>query len=105
MSYNVPVNWVNTMKMFSSLVPWLIALLGQPDKQQHIACSFAIYLMVLAVAPISVAILLTLIIGLIKEVWDKYFGTGFCYYDLLSNCIGIGLAIPVGYLLNVSLPL
>ena len=93
------------MKMFSSFIPWLIALLVQQDKQQHIACSFAIYLMVLAVAPISVAILLTLLIGLIKEVWDKYFGTGFCYYDLLSNCIGIGLAIPVGYLLNVSLPL
>lgn len=90
------------MKMLSSLLPRLVALLAQPDKQQHVACSFVIYVAASAVLPASLALLLTLFIGLLKEVWDKYFGTGFCYYDLLSNCIGIGLALPVGYLVNAS---
>jgi hypothetical protein len=90
------------MKMLSSLLPRLVALLAQPDKQQHVACSFVIYVAACAVLPASLALVLTLFIGLLKEVWDKYFGTGFCYYDLLSNCIGIGLALPVGYLVNAS---
>lgn len=91
------------MRVLSGLVPWLVALLSQPDKQQHVACSFVIYLVACAVTPVAVALALTLLVGLAKEVWDKYYGTGFCYYDLLSNCIGVGLAMPVGYLVNASI--
>jgi len=91
------------MKMRNSLVLRLTALLAQHDKQQHVVCSFVIYLFACALAPASVALALTLFIGLMKEVWDKYYGTGFCYYDLLSNCIGVGLAMPVGYLINASI--
>ena len=91
------------MKMRNSLVLRLTALLAQHDKQQPVVCSFVIYLFACALAPASVALALTLFIGLMKEVWDKYYGTGFCYYDLLSNCIGVGLAMPVGYLINASI--
>jgi hypothetical protein len=90
------------MKMLASLPPRLAALLAQPDKRQHVACSFVIYVAACAVLPTALALVLTLLVGLVKEVWDKYFGTGFCYYDLLSNCIGIGLALPVGYLIHAS---
>ncbi|WP_310610301.1 hypothetical protein [Limnohabitans sp.] len=91
------------MKMLTNLIPWMSALLVQRDKQQHVVCSFLIYLIAGVVVPVGVALVFTLFIGLLKEVWDKYFGTGFCYYDLLSNCIGVGLAIPVGYLINTSI--
>ena len=91
------------MKMFSSLALRLAALLAQPDKQQHVACSFVIYLAACVLVPVGVALTLTLLVGLAKEVWDKYYGTGFCYYDLLSNCIGVGLAVSVGYLINATI--
>lgn len=91
------------MKMLTNLIPRVSALLVQRDKQQHVVCSFLIYLIAVVAVPVGIALALTLFIGLLKEVWDKYFGTGFCYYDLLSNCIGVGLAIPVGYLIHTSI--
>ena len=78
-------------------------LASQPDKRQHVACSFAIYLSLSVIAPVGVALALTMLVGLAKEVWDEYFGTGFCYYDLLSNCVGVCLAVPVGLIINASI--
>ena len=88
--------------MLNSFLPRLEALLAQPDKQQHILCSFVIYVLAYALLSVSVALILTLFIGLLKEVWDKYYGSGFCYFDLLSNCIGVGLAMPAVYLIQAS---
>lgn len=91
------------MKMLVNLIPWASALLAQRDKQQHVICSFVIYLIAGVFVSVGSALALTLFVGLLKEIWDEYFGTGFCYFDLLSNCIGVGLAIPVVYLINTSI--
>jgi hypothetical protein len=87
----------------SRLLARSAVLASQPDKRQHVACSFVIYIALSVIAPVTVALALTLLVGLVKEVWDKYFGTGFCYYDLLSNCVGVGLAVPFGLLINASI--
>lgn len=83
-----------------AVVTGVPALLAQRDKQQHIVCSFAIYILFVSCSPVWLALVMTLLIGLAKEVWDKYYGSGFCYYDLLSNCIGVGLAMPLGWLIT-----
>jgi len=88
-----------------SVVSGMPALMAQRDKQKHVACSFGLYLLLLSFTALWFALVTTLLIGLAKEVWDKFFGSGFCYYDLLSNCIGIGLAMPVGWLLISPPPL
>ena len=85
--------------LFQSVVSGVPALIAQRDKQKHVACSFGLYLLLVSFASLWCALVTTLLIGLAKEVWDKYYGSGFCYYDLLSNCIGIGLAMPIGWLL------
>ena len=78
----------------------LILLLSQHDKRQHIACSFLLYILALNLMPAGIALLIVFLIGVMKETWDKYYGTGFCYFDLIGNCIGIGVAIPFGLVIK-----
>ena len=40
-------------------------------------------------------------IGLVKEFWDQRYGTGFCWYDMLAN--GLGLATGLILLLPFTL--
>jgi VanZ family protein len=70
----------------------IIFRLTQTDKYQHILVSFVIMLTCFIFLSITLSLVLTLIVGIAKEVWDKYFGSGFCWYDMLANCIGIALA-------------
>jgi uncharacterized BrkB/YihY/UPF0761 family membrane protein len=91
------------MALGSRVLAKSAVLASQHDKRQHVACSFSIYIVLSMFAPVALALALTMLVGLLKEVWDKYFGTGFCYYDLLSNCVGVGLAVPIGYLINASI--
>ena len=67
----------------------------EKDKQQHFLYSFLIFVALsLVLAPIT-ACGLTLLIGLAKEVWDHYFGSGFCWYDMFANMAGIFFAFLV----------
>ena len=74
----------------------LVLLLSQHDKRQHIAFSFSLYILALGLMPAGIALLIVIIIGVIKEIWDEFYVTGFCWVDLISNCIGIVLAMPLG---------
>lgn len=83
------------------LSPWVLLrdLCQQSDKRKHMGWSCALLLAALTVLPLAGALALVFAIGLAKECWDARYGTGFCWYDLLSNCIGmlaaLLLALPV----------
>jgi len=55
------------------------------------------------IIPIALAIFAVLVIGLCKEFWDKYYGTGFGWYDIQANLIGVYLGLIVKILLTVSI--
>ena len=69
------------------------------DKRQHFCYSLAILLLLLFLLSWPVALISTVIIGLLKEIWDHYWGSGFCWYDMAANGLGIILgmllALPV----------
>ena len=66
--------------------------LREEDKQKHFWYSFAILLVSLAVMTFSQALVLTLLAGIAKEIWDHLYGTGWCWYDMAANLAGMGLA-------------
>lgn len=68
-------------------------MLRQEDKRKHMVWSFVLVVASLSLLPIWIATLLVFFLGLAKEVWDEYFGSGFCVYDILSNCFGISLGL------------
>jgi len=69
----------------------------EPDKILHIQYSAGILLTSYIILPMMYAIIFTFLIGLLKECWDHYYGSGFCFYDMLANMIGILSSI---FLLN-----
>jgi hypothetical protein len=35
---------------------------------------------------------------LVKECWDHFYGSGFCWFDMTGNLIGSGVALALGSL-------
>lgn len=70
------------------------------DKQQHFLVSFGLYFIFLPILGFLWALALTALIGFIKEIWDHYRGSGFCWWDMLANFFGIF----VGFLSSVVIP-
>jgi hypothetical protein len=64
----------------------------QEDKTQHIICAFLAVVLLLLMMPLYWALGLVFATGMVKEGWDAYMGTGFCWYDIAANGIGIALA-------------
>ena len=62
--------------------------LREEDKIKHMVWSFWMTLIALAVVPPVVAFSAVFLLGLAKEWWDKYYGSGFCFYDMTGNLIG-----------------
>jgi len=62
------------------------------DKQQHFWLSMVIVLLALFIVGFGPAVLISASAGLAKEIWDHYYGSGFCRYDLLADALGIGAA-------------
>jgi len=77
----------------------LLALLDEEDKRKHLLYSFFILLLLSAVLGLTLAVLLTALIGLVKEIWDHYYGTGFCWRDMAANGIGITTGVIVAAIL------
>jgi len=73
----------------------------QQDKQQHFAICLFITLVLLPFLGVILSTLITFIIGLSKEIWDKYYGSGFCWYDMLANFMGWLSAICIYGLLTM----
>jgi len=61
-----------------------------PDKLQHLTMCF----MIATIFNWWVA----LGIGILKEIYDGLFGSGFSYKDLIADCIGIGIVLYLGIL-------
>ena len=70
----------------------------ESDKILHIKYSAAIMLASYVVLPMMYAIFFTFLVGLLKECWDHYYGSGFCCYDMLANLIGMLSSV---FLLNI----
>jgi len=66
------------------------------DKYKHFVVSFAIVFVLKLVLTLTMAIAITLLIGVLKEVYDYYFKTtGFDWYDILADITGIIVGVCV----------
>lgn len=77
----------------------LPAKLREEDKIKHMIWSFWLTLMALAVLSPVLAFGAVFLLGLAKEWWDKYYGSGFCFYDMTGNLIGSLVGLLCGYVL------
>ena len=77
--------------------------LREEDKIKHMVWSFGMTLMALAVLSPVLAFGAVFLIGLAKECWDKYYGSGFCFYDMTGNLIGILAGLLCDFLLRLLL--
>jgi len=73
----------------SSLWLRLSNLWSEEDKRKHFYCSFVILFVCYFVMDLSLALIATGFIGLLKEIWDHYLGSGFCWRDMQANALGI----------------
>ena len=69
-------------------MPWLERM-QQEDKAQHIICAFLVVVLLSGLMSAWQAYLAVSLAGMVKEAWDYYVGTGFCWYDIAANGIGI----------------
>ena len=60
----------------------------EEDKAQHIIFAYMTVVGLQFLVPMEQAVLLVLLLGLLKEFWDLWMGTGFCWYDVLANVLG-----------------
>lgn len=63
--------------------------LSEEDKRLHIKWSFWLTVGAHAFWPPVWAVTLVFFIGLGKECWDQFYGSGFCWLDMSSNMAGI----------------
>lgn len=73
----------------------LRARIRETDKQQHFFCSMGLALLLSSVATPAIGLPATFLLGLVKEIWDERYGSGFCWYDMAANAIGIMAALPL----------
>jgi len=78
----------------------ILQTLSETDKQQHIMVSCMIMLISFFFLAVIPSLVLTFAIGIAKEIWDKNYGSGFCWYDILANSLGIVLAIVLAQLIH-----
>jgi hypothetical protein len=77
----------------------------EEDKLKHLHYSFWISVVALLFVSELNAFSLSFAIGILKEIWDKYYGSGFCYFDIAANCIGISIAFFLYHFIFQSLML
>jgi len=68
-------------------------LLGQRDKQKHFKVCLGLGLVLLPAMGLLNSIILISLIGLTKEAFDHFYGSGFCWHDLQANMAGLLFAI------------
>ena len=85
-------------KAFLRAIP---AKLHEEDKRKHAQWSFWLTLLAVLVMTPWEAFVVVFLIGLAKEVWDRFYGSGFCFYDMIGNLVGsvAALAIVLPFLL------
>ena len=88
------------MAALSNFLLAVPAKMREADKRKHIAWSFWLILLALAFMPIVSAFILVFLIGLAKECWDHFFGSGFCFYDMTGNFLGSACGLSVAFVLS-----
>lgn len=79
----------------------VVARTQQEDKRLHAGWSFWLTLAAGTLLSLSWSAMIVLGIGVAKECWDHFKGTGFCVVDLAANAVGIAAAA----LILAALPL
>ena len=74
---------------FGRFIERLPNKLRQEDKGRHMILSFWLMLAALWLWPPLIAVTAVFLIGLAKECWDHFFGSGFCFFDMAGNVLGI----------------
>ena len=77
------------MSTVSDKLSGLLVIMQQEDKAQHIICAFMSVLVLQLFLPMWQAAVAVFVAGLVKEAWDFAVGTGFCWYDITANTVGI----------------
>ena len=77
--------------------------LREEDKIKHMVWSFYLTLMALALLSPVLAFGTIFFLGLAKEWWDKFYGSGFCFYDMTGNLIGSLAGLLCDFLLRLLL--
>ena len=67
--------------------------LAEVDKRKHFWVCFFLQFLFLPWFSILLSITLALLVGILKECWDQVYGTGFCWYDMLANVLGIAAGL------------
>ena len=93
------IEWQSFVLRLQEIVRHLQERMREEDKQQHFLYSLGILLLSYCVFSLAFSLVVTLLIGLGKEIWDHYYGSGFCWWDLLANVLGIfaGLLLIGGF--------
>lgn len=66
---------------------------AEHDKHQHVRWSFGLTLGAALILPLSWAVALVFAIGIGKECWDQRYGSGFCFWDIGANIVGMAGAL------------
>jgi len=72
------------------------------DKRQHFFYSLVLMLAASVFWGAMLGALIVALIGLAKECWDHFWGSGYCWLDMLANMLGIlaaGLIYCAGWVL------
>ncbi len=73
-------------------------LLIQQDKQKHFIICMILSLGTLPFFSLIISMILVMSIGLAKEIWDHYYGSGFCWFDMQANVLGALVGMSLYYL-------
>ena len=64
----------------------------EEDKAQHIIVAYMGVVALQFYLPAHEAVIALLVLGFLKEFWDLWMGTGFCWYDIAANTLGVTFA-------------
>ena len=76
----------------------------QEDKHLHFQWSFWMMIFARVIWPESWAIFFVMSIGLLKEIWDGKFGSGFSIMDLVANAAGCLAAFSLIRIVYATIP-
>ena len=80
----------------------LLVKLKESDKLKHFWVCFFLQIAFLPWLSVLASIGLALLIGILKECWDQRYGSGFCWYDMLANILGIAAGVIIYVLVSGS---
>ncbi|WP_077530413.1 hypothetical protein [Vreelandella utahensis] len=85
---------LNPLRLLQQAQNLLASALSERDKHQHFFVSLALAMtFVLGPWGVAPALAATLGVGLAKETWDHFWGSGFCWLDMAANAAGAACGV------------